>query len=350
MERVTACQGGRFAFCSMIDSAIHIARPLQGSLLAAVSRSFYLSLRFLPTPVRGALSVSYLLARAADTIADVEASPAEQRLVLLGQFRERLSGGGQSSAGGDFFGQVREFASAVDHAGERELLERLGECFASVDRLSIPAQGQVRAVLGHILDGMTLDLKRFPDAAELRSLQTPAELDEYTWLVAGCVGEFWTAICAGEMPGVFTRSTSEMTALGRNFGKGLQLINILRDQAGDAAIGRCYLPEESLQSAGAGPLAWPAVDWRPWHVVRRDLIAQARTFLADGWVYAASQRSIRLRFAALMPLLIGAGTLTRMEALPVEGPPAAVKITRPEVKRLARRALWMALTGRIKPD
>ena len=62
----------------MIDSAAQIARPLQGSLLAAVSRSFYLSLRFLPSPVRGALSVSYLLARAADTIADVEASPAEQ--------------------------------------------------------------------------------------------------------------------------------------------------------------------------------------------------------------------------------------------------------------------------------
>ena len=141
-----------------------------------------------------------------------------------------------------------------------------------------------------------------------------------------------------------------MTTLGSRFGKGLQLINILRDQAGDAAIGRCYLPAEALAAAGLpGAVVWPAVDWRPWHAVRRDLIAGARSYLVDGWNYAASQRSVRLRFATLMPLLIGEGTLTRMEVLPPDGPPSAVKVTRPEIKRYTRRALWMAVTGRIKP-
>ena len=294
---------------------------LQGPLLAAVSRSFYLSLRFLPPPVRGALSVSYLLARAADTIADVEASPAVERLDLLEQFRAALT----NHAAPDFLKSVRIFATHVDHAGERELLERLGECFTQMGKLTPGAQENVRAVLGHILDGMTLDLKRFPDAATLRSLTTDSELEEYTWLVAGCVGGFWTAICAAELPGVFTRPEAEMTALGGRFGKGLQLINILRDQAGDAAIGRCYLPAEMLHAAGvSGNPAWPATDWRPWHAVRQDLIARARGYLTDGWTYAASQRSMRLRFATLMPLLIGEGTLARMAALPPDGPPAAV--------------------------
>jgi len=311
-----------------------------------VSRSFYLSLRFLPPPVRAPLSVSYLLARAADTIADVEASPAVQRLNLLAQFRHALTDG----AGTGFLTGAVDFSTKVVHAGERELLERLGECFGQLGKMTPGSQEKVRTVLGHILDGMTLDLQRFPDALRLRCLAAEAELDQYTWLVAGCVGEFWTAICAAELPGVFTRPEAEMTALGGRFGKGLQLINILRDQAGDAAIGRCYLPGESLRAAGlSGEVTWPAVHWRPWHAVRRDLTARARTYLADGWVYAASQRSMRLRFATLMPLLIGAGTLTRMEALPPDGPPAAVKVPRVEVKRHARRALWMALTGRIKP-
>ena len=53
--------------------------------------------------------------------------------------------------------------------------------------------------------------------------------------------------------------------------------------------------------------------------------------------------------ATLMPLLIGESTLKQMESLPPDGPPVAVKVTRPEVKRHARRALWMALTGRITP-
>lgn len=320
-------------------------RALQGPLLAAVSRSFYLSLRFLPPPVRGGLSVSYLLARAADTIADVEAKPSAERLELLAAFRIALAAGPDAG----FLESVRAFAAVVEHAGEKELLERLGECFEQLAKLTPGVQEKVRTVLGHILDGMKLDLQRFPDTSQLRSLQTAAELDEYTWLVAGCVGEFWTVICAAELPGVFTRPDAEMTADGGRFGKGLQLINILRDQAGDAAIGRCYLPVEKMQAAGlSGDVRWPAEDWRPWHKVRQELITQARNYLADGWKYAASQRSIRLRFATLMPLLIGEGTLARMELLPADGAPVAVKVTRKEVKRFVRRALWMAVTGRIR--
>ena len=337
-------------------------RSLHGPLLAAVSRSFYLSLRFLPPPVRSPLSVSYLLARAADTIADVDTRPAPERLTLLEDFRHALprattTGPDQTnppSSGKnlpDFLARASAFAAHVDHPGERELLERLGECFTQLRKLTPSAQEKVAAVLHHILDGMTLDLERFPDATRLRSLQSGPELDAYTWHVAGCVGEFWTAICETELPGVFTRPGPEMSALGSHFGKGLQLINILRDQEKDAAIGRCYLPLDLLQSAGLhGPAQWPAADWAPWHRVRKDLILKARTYLRDGWTYAASQRSIRLRFATLMPLLIGAATLDRMAALPADGPPAAVKVTRAQVKKFARRALWMALTGRVRPD
>ncbi len=333
------------------DPTAHPApRSLQGPLLAAVSRSFYLSLRFLPRPVRAPLSLSYLLARAADTIADVEASPAIARLSLLAAFRHQVEA---IPAGRDpaFYATVSTFAAAVGHAGERELLLRLPECFAQLDQLTSTAQAKIREVLSHILDGMTLDLQRFPDNTTLRSLAGDEELDAYTWLVAGCVGEFWTAICACEIPGIFTRPEAEMTAFGGQYGKGLQLINILRDQPGDAAIGRCYLPRPSLEAAGlTGDITWPASDWTPWHHVRQDLIDRARGHLAAGWRYAASQRSIRLRFATLMPLLIGGATLTRLQALPPDQAPQAIKVTRHEVKRLACRALWMALTGRIRPD
>jgi len=39
-------------------------------LLSAVSRSFYLSMRFLPREMRPGVAVGYLLARATDTVAD----------------------------------------------------------------------------------------------------------------------------------------------------------------------------------------------------------------------------------------------------------------------------------------
>src|SRR5437762_12501607 len=44
---------------------------LRGSILARVSRSFYLSIRLLPKKLRDPVSLGYLLARAADTIADI---------------------------------------------------------------------------------------------------------------------------------------------------------------------------------------------------------------------------------------------------------------------------------------
>lgn len=330
----------------MSDDVPDFDRPLQGPLLAAVSRSFYLSLRFLPPPVRGPLSVSYLLARAADTIADVTASGAEERTTLLEKFRAALTGGPDPT----FFTEAADFAQGVGHEGERELLQRLPECFRQLQKLPPAAQECARRVMGHLLDGMVLDLHRFPTSEPLRSLTTDKELEDFTWSAAGCVGEFWTEICALELPGVFKESVETMKSLGSRYGKGLQLINILRDQPGDAAIGRCYLPSESLRAAGlTGEIQWPAADWLPWHTVRNNLIARARNYLGDGWKYAAAVRSIRLRFAALMPLLIGESTLVRMESLPAGSPPAAVKITRREVKKLARQALWMAITNRIHP-
>lgn len=320
------------------------ARPLLGPLLAAVSRSFYLSLRFLPPPVRETLGVSYLLARAADTIADVESRPAVERLSLLRHLKTVLAG----SPGNSLLAELREFASGVPHAGEQELLNRMDECLHVFYQLPTLARRRVEILLGHILRGMELDLERFPESEPMRCLATRAELEEYTWLVAGCVGEFWTWICADQLPGVYTRDPGEMAILGKEYGQGLQLINILRDQAADAAIGRCYLPEESLRKAGLhGPVQWPAEDWAPWHAVRTGLLAEAHRHLQSGWKYAASLRSLRLRFAALMPLLIGAATLAGISRLPAGGAPAAFRIPRSEVRRLIRRALWMSMTNRI---
>ena len=52
-------------------------------LLSAVSRSFYLSMRFLPREMRSGVAVGYLLARATDTVADAVDMDCRERLALL---------------------------------------------------------------------------------------------------------------------------------------------------------------------------------------------------------------------------------------------------------------------------
>src|SRR5262249_60616877 len=111
----------------------------------------------------------------------------------------------------------------------------------------------VRAVLEKITHGQMLDLHRFDNPSQVRALQSAAELDEYTYLVAGCVGEFWTRLCFRHLRDFASLIQDEMLALGRRYGMGLQLINVLRDAGGDLRAGRSYFPEDGLRAIGLRP-------------------------------------------------------------------------------------------------
>ena len=82
-------------------------------------------------------------------------------------------------------------------------------------------------------------MRRFAGASaqSLVALRTDEELDDYTYRVAGCVGEFWTKMCRAHL---FPRAPLDdafLLANGVRFGKGLQLVNILRDVAADLRHG-----------------------------------------------------------------------------------------------------------------
>ena len=87
-------------------------------------------------------------------------------------------------------------------------------------------------------------LERFPPemADRIGALDTRADLDRYTHLNAGCVGEFWTDMVVAHRPRCAGGICPRMRARGARFGQGLQLINVLRDLPRDLRIGRCYLP------------------------------------------------------------------------------------------------------------
>ena len=61
-------------------------------LLKDVSRAFYLTLRVLPGGLREPIGLAYLLARAADTIADTTLVPTGQRMEHLLGFRQQVIG------------------------------------------------------------------------------------------------------------------------------------------------------------------------------------------------------------------------------------------------------------------
>src|SRR5215472_15933945 len=156
-------------------------------LLKGVSRSFYLSVRFLPSRIRPAIALGYLLARTSDTIADANSLAAADRLKILNQLRAQLFAMDPSLRDG-----LKECAQQQREGAERQLLERVEEILACARQLPQNDQDLLLEVLGRIMRGQILDIERFELASSLRALRSPEELDEYIYLVAGSVGEFWT--------------------------------------------------------------------------------------------------------------------------------------------------------------
>ena len=296
------------------------------SVLKGVSRSFYLSIRILPRGMREPVAVAYLLARAADTIADTRALPPAQRLENLLAFRECVTTPSSFEAAAEIAGKLAALPDEVSDS-ERVLLASAGRLFSLLNSLPDNDREQVRRVVVTLTRGMELDLSTFPqeDSGVLAALASPEQLDWYTYLVAGCAGEFWTREAMLHDPRLAAWDAGEMTGLGVRFGKALQLTNVLRDAPRDLRNGRCYLPAGDLAAVGLAPqdLLEPANTAR----ARAVLVPWIRTALghfdaAEAYLLATPKTCVRLRLAALWPILLGLATLERLASNPAWLDPA----------------------------
>jgi farnesyl-diphosphate farnesyltransferase len=304
-------------------------------LLKDVSRSFYLTLRVLPNSIRPQMGLAYLLARTTDTIADTELIPLEQRLRSLQALRDRILGA---------CGAPLDFSQLLGHEGssaERALLEKCEAILTLLQELPMADRQWIREVLNLITSGQELDLRRFAGASpsQVVALRTEAELEDYTYRVAGCVGEFWTKICRAHIFPKARLDDALLLGRGVEFGKGLQLVNILRDLPTDLRKGRCYLPSENLAAVGLAPveLLQPANESRL-RPVYRHYLDRAERYLAAGWLYTNTLpwRNARVRLACAWPILIGSKTLLRLRGVNMLDPQQHVKISRREVRQI----LW----------
>ena len=327
------------------------------SLLKQVSRSFYLTLRILPGEVRSQIGLAYLLARATDTVADTRAVPVESRLATLAALRARiLAQNAEPISLNLFTGSNSADSAAVPSAAEQILLQRIEEFLACLCTVSDADRQLIRAVLSIIISGQELDLQRFGRAQpnQIVTLANEQELDDYAFRVAGCVGEFWTRLCHAHLFPTAPLDENLLIQNGIRFGKGLQLVNVLRDLPADLRQGRCYLPEDRLAALGLKPADLLNMSnyerLRPFFDF---LLGVAEGHLEAGWQYTNSlpRRCRRLRLACAWPILIGVATLCKLRRTNVLDGSQRVKVTRPEVRRVIGQSLlaqiWPPLWQRL---
>jgi farnesyl-diphosphate farnesyltransferase len=326
-------------------------KVLLRDILKNVSRSFYLSLRVLPSSVRKQVSLAYLFCRVADTIADTPIFPSRRRLQILQVFRKQFLLDTPS------FDDLDQLRAALLPQGVRQveypLFHYLPDCFHLFGGLSAVDRQLVCELVLTLTHGMEMDLEYFPveTAPTVQALPDLATLDLYTYYVAGVVGEFWTKIHKAHMQTWQPQEFHTLCALAVRFGQGLQMTNILKDLGKDLSIGRCYLPREQLEQLDirVEELTDPATlqRLRPliiqliWHALEH--LDQARQY-----VLQLPIKALRLRLSCMWPLLFAVQTLEiicRSEGLLC--PEARVKISRGVVYRTILRSIWCLITPRM---
>ena len=310
--------------------------PELDTILEGTSRSFYLSLKELPSGVRSQVGLLYLLARTSDTIADSERGSTEDRLVALEQYNEYAQGRSDTPP------DLSELARLQRIGSERKLLESVAATVSCIGRFRDSDQLHIRRCLDIIVGGQSLDLQRFSAASEgqIVALEDDGELDDYAYRVAGSVGEFWTRMTLDHLYDADAQTEAVLFEKGVRFGKALQLINILRDIPEDMRMGRCYIPSSSLSAHGMEPA--DLLDkgnmgrFRPLFDSYID-IAESHLDSAVEYIGMLPHSQLRLRGACMLPVLIGQRTLSLLREGNVLDSDSRIKITRSDINGLLKR-------------
>ncbi|HEV7666979.1 MAG TPA: squalene/phytoene synthase family protein [Thermoanaerobaculia bacterium] len=280
-------------------------------LLGKTSRTFALSIPHLPQPTRREVTLAYLLFRIADTFEDAATWPRERRRAALEQFGRLLEAPAPAEA--ERLAALWSETVPCAQPGYRELLVRLPDVLDAAYALGEQASALIRSYTLRTVYGMADFVDRMTDRGEL-VLADLADLRHYCYVVAGIVGELLTELLLLDRPELLPVA-EELRARSRDFGEGLQLVNILKDAASDATEGRTYLPAD---------------------VPREEVFALARHDLGLAAEYV---RTIQLAGAArgvvafnALPARLALASLDRLEE---KGPGA--KVSRPELWKIIGR-------------
>ena len=328
--------------------SISVSENRIDTLLEGTSRSFYLSLKVLPKNIRRHIGLTYLLARLADTIADSKVGENRILLQSLKEYNARIQDSNKELP--DF----TKLASIQENKSESELLSDAiipVNYLEKTDKFTDSDRQKIRRCLDIIIGGQSLDLERFTDASgnQIISLDNEEELDDYTYRVAGSVGELWTHMSLDHLFEMDSEMQEILFIKALNFGKSLQLINILRDLPEDLLMGRCYLPKETLEkynlSAEDLKDSKNMEAFKPLFDIYLD---RAISYLNDAieYIEMLPKNQYRLRLSCMLPVLIGQRTLILLRKENILDSKNRIKVMRPEIRRIMWQSIALCLLRR----
>lgn len=255
-------------------------------MLKETSRTFYIPITFLQKELKSAVASAYLIFRAIDEIEDDEQLSNDVKHGILMQVSELFKKPFDNEAYIQILGEHKNQLPEVSI--------RLEEWLQACPQEAMPIVMDAAREMAY---GMAEWSKKNWD------IQTREDLDDYTYYVAGLVGVMLSDLWAlyGD------EKTDRELAIG--YGRGLQAVNILRNE------------EEDLDERGVSfvPEGWS----------RQDLFDYANENLAKADEYMTSLTKKSILLFCRLPLALAHKTLKAME----EG---REKMTRTEVEETVK--------------
>jgi farnesyl-diphosphate farnesyltransferase len=191
-------------------------------ILKTTSRTFYIPISRLPSGLQEAVASAYLCMRAIDEIEDHPDLDNALKAKLLQAISLTLQSATENFTVEDLSSSLSEYASLLP-----EVSLRIGEW-------ALLAPGAIAPRIWDITAAMADRMAYW--ASVNWTIQTQADLDRYTFSVAGAVGLLLSDLWAW----YDGTSTNRTQAIG--FGRGLQAVNILRNHTDDLERGVNFYP------------------------------------------------------------------------------------------------------------
>ncbi|MDG2990036.1 phytoene/squalene synthase family protein [Candidatus Synechococcus calcipolaris G9] len=310
--------------------SVKTAEKFCQEILPEVSRTFAISIRFLPGTLGRAVLVAYLICRIADTIEDDPLASITAKTALLDHLLECFD----SPSLANHYGHTAR--GVQGEAAHVRLVENTNLVFAMYRNLPIASQQHVRRWVSEMVHGMKKFVTVHPQGIRI---QTLAEYKEYCYYVAGTVGYLLTDLWQEHSLSIGANEYQVLLKRCGEFGEALQTVNILKDIAWDAEHeNSIYVPQDALIAQGSSHQLLLSPDHLAQnHAAIKELIALAWHDLdqAQEYLLSVPKAAVPIRLFCVLPLLFAYATLRDLtQSTAMLQPGGSVKISRAEVKSL----------------
>jgi farnesyl-diphosphate farnesyltransferase len=212
-------------------------------MLPKVSRTFAPTIQKLPRALVLQLTVAYLLCRIADTIEDSEILTIKQKQNLLEQYADILV---RENAANELKAFMSHISALPQEGADEELLHNVPLILAVYNTFPKKVRSGISTWVAEMVSGMRKYVQSKYSSSQ-NFLNTLDELDDYIYYVAGTVGNLVTTLFSLYSHHITSNIAQQLKKYAESFGKGLQMVNIIRDMPNDWKGNRSYMPNELLK-------------------------------------------------------------------------------------------------------